>query len=146
MNQSTQPAQLDGIIEQTTRITASAETIWALWTDAARVCEWWGVEAQVDARPGGLFRVVMDSGPVMRGEFIELDQPNRLVFTFGWEGNEVGEPLAPGSSRVEITLTPDHGDTVLQLRHTDIPATHAADHAKGWGLFVGQQLKAAAER
>ena len=38
----------------------------------ARLCEWWGVEAEAVAEAGGLFRVVMDSGPIMRGEFLEL--------------------------------------------------------------------------
>ena len=34
-----------------------------------------------------------------------------MVFTFGWEGD--GAPIAPGSSRVEITLAPDGDGTLL---------------------------------
>lgn len=92
--------------------------------------------------PGGLFRVVMESGPVMRGSFIELDPPNRLAFTFGWEQN-AGQALAPGSTRVEVTITPDGGETVVQLRHFEMPTTHAADHEKGWHHLVGERLPAA---
>jgi uncharacterized protein YndB with AHSA1/START domain len=131
-------------IEQTVRIAASPETLWAFWTDPTRLAEWWGTEAEVVAEPGGLFRVVMDSGPIMRGTFTELDPPHRLVFTFGWEQNAPGEPLAPGSTRVEVTLTPDDGETVLVLRHSEMPTTHAADHEKGWQHFVNERLVAVA--
>lgn len=130
-------------IEQTVRIAARPETIWSFWTDPARLAEWWGTEAEVLPEPGGLFRVVMESGPVMRGSFVELDPPQRLVFTFGWEQNAPGQALAPGSTRVEVTLTPDGGETVVQLRHFEMPTTHAGDHEKGWQHFVGECLPAA---
>lgn len=131
-------------IEHVVRIDAAPETVWTFWTDPARLCEWWGVEADAVAEPGGTFRVVMDGGtPVMRGEYVELDPPHRLVFTFGWEGHDPGEPLAPGSTRVEVTLEPDADATVLTLRH-ELPATHAADHAKGWAHFLDNQMTACA--
>jgi uncharacterized protein YndB with AHSA1/START domain len=130
-------------VEQTVRIAATPGTIWSFWTDPARLAQWWGTEAEAILEPGGLFRVVMESGPVMRGSFVELDPPRRLVFMFGWEQNEPGGALAPGSTRVEVTITPDGDDTVVQLRHLEMPTTHAADHAKGWELFVGARLPAA---
>ncbi len=133
------------IVEQTVRITASPELVWEFWTDPARLVEWWGDAAEVEPEPGGLFRVAMEGGPVMRGSFIELEPPRRLAFTFGWEQN-AGGPLAPGSTRVEVTLTPDGDETILVLRHLDMPTTHAADHEKGWALFVGDRLVAAAEK
>ncbi len=86
----------------------------------------------------------MDSGPIMRGEYLELDAPNRLVFSFGWESNASGELMAPGTTRVEITLTPDGDETLLVLRHLDIPATHAPDHAQGWSHFIIDCLSPAA--
>jgi uncharacterized protein YndB with AHSA1/START domain len=131
-------------IEQSVRIAAPPETIWTYWTDPARLAEWLGIEAEVSLEPGGLYRVVLEEGPVMRGTFVELDPPHRLVFTFGWEQNE-GQPLAPGSTRVEVTMTPDGGETVVLLRHLQMPTTHAADHAKGWQRFVGERLPAAVE-
>jgi uncharacterized protein YndB with AHSA1/START domain len=132
-------------IEQAVRVAARPETVWSYWTDPALLAEWWGTEAEVVPEPGGVFRVVMESGPVMRGSFVELDPPQRLVFTFGWEQNEPGEPLAPGTTRVEVTITPDGDETVVRLRHFEMPMTHAADHEKGWRLFVGERLPAAVE-
>jgi uncharacterized protein YndB with AHSA1/START domain len=132
-------------IEQTVRIAASPEILWTFWTEPARLAEWWGTEAEVVTAPGGLFRVVMESGPVMRGTFTELDPPHRLVFGFGWEQNAPGTPLAPGSTRVEVTMTPDNGETVLVLRHSEMPTTHAPDHEQGWRYFVGERLVEAAQ-
>jgi uncharacterized protein YndB with AHSA1/START domain len=131
-------------LEQTVRIAAPPETVWRFWTEPERICQWWGADASVVLEPGGTFRVVMESGPVMRGTFAELDPPHRLVFTFGWEGNAPGTALAPGSTRVEVTLTRDAEETVLVLRHFDMPATHAPDHETGWKYFVGQRLPAVA--
>ncbi len=128
-------------IEQRIRIAASPETVWSFWTDAALLCEWWGSSADVVPEPDGIFRVRMSAeGPVMRGSFIELQPFHRLVFSFGWESNAPGELLAPGSTTVEVTLSRVDGHTELVLRHTHMPSTHAADHAKGWALFVGERL------
>jgi uncharacterized protein YndB with AHSA1/START domain len=142
----TDPASQLTTIEQTVRIAAPPETIWSFWTEPGRLAEWWGVEAEVLPEPGGLFRVVMESGPVMSGSFVELDPPRRLVFTFGWEQNLRGEALAPGSTRVEVTLTPDGDETVVELRHGEMPTSHAAEHAKGWRLYFGERLPAAVTR
>ncbi len=131
-------------IERTVRIAASPETLWALWTEPKGLAQWWGTDAEVVAEPGGVFRVTMDGGPVMRGTFTELDPPHRLAFTFGWENNAPGELLAPGSTRVEVTMTPDGDETVLVLRHFEMPATHAPDHEKGWNHFLAERLVAAA--
>ena len=113
------------------------------WTDPARLVEWWGVTAEVEPEPGGLYRVVMGDGPVMRGVLTDIDEPHRLVFSFGWEQNAPGDPLAPGSTRVEVTLRAEGVETVVVLRHFDMPASASADHRKGWAYYVGERLPAA---
>ena len=131
-------------IEQSVRIAASPETVWSFWTDPQLLTQWWGTSAEVEPEPGGLYRVVMGEGPVMRGAFIDVDEPHRLVFSFGWEQNAPGAPLAPGSTRVEVTLHAEGAGTVVVLRHLDMPADASADHTKGWAYVVGERLAAAA--
>jgi uncharacterized protein YndB with AHSA1/START domain len=130
-------------IEQTVRIAARPETVWSFWTEPERLREWWGEATALELQPGGDYRIVMDNGTVGRGRFVELDPPRRLVFTFGWEHNAPGEPLAPGSTRVEVTLRAEGDGTELVLRHTEVPSEQAPDHVKGWELFVGDRLVAA---
>jgi uncharacterized protein YndB with AHSA1/START domain len=79
---------------------------------------------------------------VVRGEYVELVPYSRVVFTWGWEGE--GSPVPPGSSTVEITLTPDRGGTTLRLRHFNLPQEQVATHAEGWDHFL-PRLQSAAE-
>ena len=126
----------EGVVEQTLRISARPETVWQYWTDPERMCEWWGSAADLDPRPGGTCTVEMGGGGVMRGEFLELVPHERIVFSFGWEPVEGGPDIPPGSTRVEVTLTPDAGDTILTLRHTGLPAAAVEEHTSGWAHFL----------
>ena len=57
---------------------------------------------------------------VVVGEYVELDPPHRLVFTWGFDGD--GRATGAGSSRVEVVLETDDGDhTRLTLSHHDLP-------------------------
>ncbi|MEP6623516.1 MAG: SRPBCC domain-containing protein [Acidimicrobiia bacterium] len=133
-------------LECTFAIRAQPETVWTFWTDPVRLCEWWGLEAEAVPEPGGRFRVVMDQeDAVMSGEYLELDPPRRLVFTFGWEHPPPSGPLLPGSTRVEVELIPDGDGTRLVLRHFGLPATATAEHRAGWNHFVGDRLVAVFE-
>lgn len=123
-------------IEQTLRISARPETVWHYWTDPQHMCDWWGAAAELDPRPGGTCRVEMGGGPVMVGEYVELVPHERIVFTFGWEPTDGAPDVAPGSTRVEITLTAEAGDTIMTLRHTGLPATFADEHHAGWSHFL----------
>ena len=59
--------------------------------------------------------------------------------TWGWQDDE---SVPPGSTLVEITLTPDGSDTVLRLRHTLLPDEEArASHLGGWTLYTGRLHK-----
>lgn len=119
------------IVEQTMRIAARPETVWRYWTDPARMREWWGA-AELDARPGGVYRVEMDGGPVMLGEYLELVPYERVVFSFGWEPTEGAPDIAPGSTRVEVTLLADGTDTIMTLRHLGLPGNVTELHRTGW--------------
>ena len=132
------------VVEQTVRISARPETVWRYWTDPQRMCDWWGATAELDPRPGGICRVEMGGGPVMRGEYIELVPYERIVFSFGWEPTDAGPDIAPGSSTVEVTLVADAGDTIMVLRHTGIPDAYVDRHRAGWEQFLALLAGAAA--
>jgi uncharacterized protein YndB with AHSA1/START domain len=130
------------VVEQTLRISARPETLWKYWTDPERICAWWGIAAELDPQPGGVFCVEMDGGPVMRGEYVQLAPFERLVFTFGWEQTEGAPAIGPGESRVEVTLVEDAGDTIMTVRHTGIPDALAELHDSGWSQFLAALVSA----
>lgn len=71
---------------------------------------------------------------VARGEFVEVDPPRRVVFTWGWEGHD---RVPPGSTTVELTLEEDGAATILSLRHSGLPdGESAALHEEGWTFFI----------
>ena len=59
---------------------------------------------------------------------------SRVVFSWGWEGE--GHPIPPGTTTVEITLTPEARGTRLRLVHRDLPAAAVGDHGTAWDHFL----------
>jgi uncharacterized protein YndB with AHSA1/START domain len=116
-------------------IAASPSTVFSFFTDIARWTAWQGVDGELDARPGGIFRIRMPGSEVASGQFIEIDPDRRLVFTWGWEGE--ASALPPGSTTVVITLEPEGTGTRLRLTHSDLAPPPVADHHRqGWEQYL----------
>lgn len=142
-----------GVIEVERRIDARPETVFAYFIDPERFTLWFGVEAELDPRPGGTFRVTVTgrSRFVARGRFIEIDPPRRLVYSWGWEpvdGVHEGLTEVPAeSTRVEVILEEEGSCTVLKLRHSGLPTRAACEfHTAGWDLTLGRLAIVAAGR
>jgi uncharacterized protein YndB with AHSA1/START domain len=137
--------EVAAVVEREIRIAARPETVFDFFVDPEKMVQWKGRKAELDARPGGVYRVEINDEAIARGEYVEIDAPNRVVFTWGWEGQESGEhAVPPGSSRVEIELTPDGDGTLVRLRHLDLPAQSRDVHGQGWDLYLGRLARVAA--
>ncbi len=132
-------------IRREVAIAASPETVWELLTDPEKAPIWWGRALTLDPRPGGLLRIEVGAGNVTSGEFVELDPPRRLVYTWGWESGGAGPELVPaGSTTVEITLVPEGAGTKLELIHRGLPSGEPAEnHGLGWEHYLGRLAIAA---
>jgi uncharacterized protein YndB with AHSA1/START domain len=123
------------------RIDATPEEVFPYLTDPERYARWMGVEAELEARPGGIYRVRMSNAAVALGEFVAVEPSRRLVFTWGWQGDA---GLPPGSSTVEITLREDDGSTLVRLRHSGLPHDAARRaHTEGWHRYLSRLAVAA---
>lgn len=93
------------------------------------------IRAETDPRVGGKFTFVdrrPDMGDVLHtGEYLEIDRPRRLVFTFG-----VPQFRADFSTvALDLAPTPGGGCT-LTLTQSDV-AEEWADRSKhGWGMIL----------
>ncbi len=84
----------------------------------------------------GSQRIMMRDGVEAAGEFIEVDPPYRLVFTWGWTHDRA---VPPGTTRVVVTLRAEHGGTRVVLRHYGLPDDDQCEHhRKGWLLYLGR--------
>lgn len=122
------------VYERTLAIDASPETVWEFLVDPEKLMRWKGINADLDTQPGGIFRCEVIPGHVARGEYVEIDKPNKLVFTWGWDGSE---DVPPGSSTIVIELAPEGDGTSLRFVHKDLPSAEAiASHAHGWDHYL----------
>ena len=135
---------LTSAIEITQRIEAPPEIVFAYLTDSHRFVKWMGVGAQLDARPGGRYRIDVDGEHIASGEYQVVEPPRRLVMSWGWEGHPT---VPPGSTTVEITLTLENGATVLRLRHLGLPDEgERRQHSEGWRLYTSQLAAVSPDR
>jgi uncharacterized protein YndB with AHSA1/START domain len=132
-------------IEREIEIAASPETIWRFLVDPRKAVRWMGLTASLDPRPGGVCRFEVVPGSVAAGEFVEVDEPRRLVYTFGWEREDDGPNRVPtGSTTVAIELVPHVGGTTLRLIHSGLPtAESASGHGHGWDHYLERLAVAA---
>ena len=124
------------------QIAAPPENVFPYLTNAELMLIWMGDHAVLEPQPGGQFTVDINGVPV-RGRYLVVDPPHRLVLTWGHAGSDT---VPPGSTTVEITLTPSEDGTLLSVEHRDLPAEQAPQHAIGWPHFLDRLAKAAGGR
>jgi uncharacterized protein YndB with AHSA1/START domain len=129
----TSPDETEPLVREV-RIAARPETIFAFFTDPEKMVRWKGISAELDPRPGGVYRVVINARAVARGRYVEIVPYTRIVFTWGWEGDD--SPLPPGASTVEISLMRDGDATLVRLRHLGLPPDQREAHAQGWDHYL----------
>jgi len=130
---------LDGRVVQEGVIDAPADVVFRFFTEPDRHTAWLGVRAELDARPGGIYRCVVNAQATVRGEYLEVRPHDRVGFTWGFEGDD---SLPPGSSTVAITLVAEGPRTVVRLVHTGLAHPMLAPHDTGWTGYL-RDLQAA---
>jgi uncharacterized protein YndB with AHSA1/START domain len=129
-------------VVQEVRIAAAPEVVFPYFTDPEKLVVWKAATVEADARPGGRFRMdVTGRGDVAGGEYLEIDPPRLIRFTWWWEHQSPDAPAAP--SVVEVTLTPDGEGTVLRLVHRGIPESIRDASSAGWGHYLERLVLAA---
>ena len=122
-------------------IAAPASKLFDAWLDPARLATFMlpkpGMpqpEVSIDARVGGRFDILMDTGESKiphHGEYLEIDRPNRLVFSWN-------SPFSVEGSKVTIEFTENStGETEITLTHTKFPSEESRNnHEAGWGNIL----------
>lgn len=119
---------------------APPERVFRAFTDADELRAWFGPGAytspqvELDLRVGGRYRIGMKppEGDVfyLSGEYVEIDPPRRLAFTWQWEGD-------PAVTLVTIEFMERDGMTELALIHERFPDQEQCErHKEGWGATL----------
>ncbi|WP_234310392.1 SRPBCC family protein [Streptomyces sp. NRRL S-474] len=115
-------------------------------TEPRELARWWGPDGftvpsvESDLRPGGAYRIAMQPPEselfYLVGEFIEVESPRRLSYTFRWEDPDPEDQEtvvtlslhAIDAERSELVL--DQGDFATERRR--------ALHEEGWSQGLGK--------
>ena len=94
------------------------------------------IRAEVDPKVGGQFTFTdrrPDMGDVLHtGEYLEIDRPRRLAFTFGVP------QFDPGFTRVLVEFAPAPGGGChVTLTQSDVPPEWADRSKEGWAMILG---------
>ena len=124
-------------------LAAAPEDVFDAWTNPASIRVWMcpgsiqEAVAELDVRVGGRFRIVMrEPGRevVHTGEYLEVDRPRRLAFTW------VSAGTRDQVTRVAITLRRiAQRRTELVLEHEALPDEEArGSHERGWAQIAAK--------
>lgn len=125
----------------TRHIAAAPERVFDAWLDPAMARRFLFatptgemVRADVDARVGGRFAFVErrpDMGDVLHeGEYLEIDRPRRLVFTFAVP------QFDPAATTVALTFEARDGGCLVTLHHTGVLEEWTAPSTHGWTMIL----------
>lgn len=118
-------------------IEASAEKLFAAWTEPSQLKLWWGpkgvrcIGAELDLRVGGSYRIgnQLPDGTILwiAGEFELIERPRKLVFSWRLEGVE----SAPERVTVQFEAAGDATEVIVT--HERIANRELRErHEQGW--------------
>ncbi len=123
----------------TRHFTATPERVFDAWLDPNTAGKWLFatptgqmVRVEMDARKGGKFVVVRRDGDDVEhtGEYLEIDRPRRLVFTFAVP------KYSPVVTRVTIDIVPTATGCELTLTHDGVLPEWATQTQAGWTMIL----------
>jgi uncharacterized protein YndB with AHSA1/START domain len=137
----TDPPHDPGVLRLERTFNAPAQEVFEAWTSAEVLKRWWPAGsdwetpvAEVDVRVGGRLHLVMRSPRGEEfggsGEYVEITPPERLVFTWTWDGHERHE----GTQLVEVEFREhDDGTTSVVLTNRGLRDEESKrSHREGW--------------
>lgn len=109
------------------------ELAWRAFTEPGALASWFwparlSPQVAADVEVGGRYRIAGRGSLAIGGEFRELHAPERLAFTWRWNGDS-------SESLVTIELNPGAGDTTTEIAvcHEQLPDSEAVEsHSQGW--------------
>lgn len=126
-------------------LNAPRALVFQAWTNPKHLAQWWGPThftnpvCELDVRPGGAINIHMQApdGTVypMKGEYREVDEPERLVYVSSACPNKDGEDQLEVFTT--MTLTEEGGKTTMKLVHLITKVGPGAEFAiagmeEGW--------------
>jgi uncharacterized protein YndB with AHSA1/START domain len=128
-------------IERTVELAHPPATVWAALTTAEGLGAWFGDEAAIDLRPGGLARMRWAGGHTADMRVERVEEPTVFAFTWGIYGLPADDPRR---TYVEFTLEPAGTGTRLRVVESgfaqlpdDVHRKAYDGNTEGWASELG---------
>jgi uncharacterized protein YndB with AHSA1/START domain len=139
---SPEPGAQGTAIQLRRRIGAPRDAVYRAWTEPSWFRRWFGPgdvtipHLDLDVRVGGKYRIEFESAQgtaYLFGTFLEVERPERLVYTFCWGGaaREIAE------TRVTVEFHDRGAETEIVLTHARQPTPAVREfHHSGWQVSL----------
>jgi len=146
---STDPAKAEYALEISRSFDAPPALVFKAWTSKEHLLRWWGpkdftaTSDKLEFREGGAYRHTIH-GPDgksygMSGVYREIVEPEKIVFTFAWDGGP--------ETLITVTIKLRGNGTKLTFRHEPFATREDRDsHEGGWGECLDRLVAEMARR
>lgn len=128
----------DATVALSVHVDAVPGRVFAAFTDPAQLVAWFWPERlatryETDVRDGGTFTILSETGGMgVRGTYLEVTPPRRLVLTWLWDGERT-------ASEVLVEISEAGAGSEVVLTHGGNPTVEARDlHRQGWIDCLGR--------
>lgn len=127
-----------GVVRIEDRYDTGMDDLWSALTDPARLAHWYG-QVEGDLRPGGEFRLYLESdGWAGTGRVDACEPPRRMLVTTreSEESWRKGQGAPPFDEVIEATLAADGDHTILAIEVRGLPLDKIAFYGAGWQIHA----------
>src|SRR6266516_1186714 len=127
-----------GVVRVEDRYDTDIDDLWSALTDPGRLARWYG-QVEGDLRPGGEFRLYIESADLEGTGRVEACEPPRRLLVTTRETDESwrkGRGAPPFDEAIEATLTADGDQTVLVIEVRGMPLDRVAFYGAGWQIHA----------
>jgi len=127
-----------GVARIEDRYDTEIDDLWSALTDPRRLARWYG-QVEGDLRPGGEFRLSIESDGWDGTGRVEACEPSRRLLVTTRESDESwrkGQGAPPFDEVIEATLTADGGQAILVIEVRGVPLDKIAFYGAGWQIHA----------
>ena len=126
-----------GVVRIEDRYDSDIADLWSALTDPGRLARWFG-QVEGDLRPGGQFRLYLESAGDRTGRVDACEPSRRLLVTIREtdESYQRGRGVPPFDEAIEATLTADGDQTILVIKVQGMPLDKIAFYGAGWQIHA----------